>query len=57
MKNAYKGKNKGIEKTITKYYDVNIKTYKLLEKVACKFFYLSPFTVDVTAFFFQMQLF
>lgn len=45
MKNAYKGKNKGIEKTITKYYDVNIKTYKLLEKVACKFFYLSQCSV------------
>lgn len=45
MKNVCNGKNLGIEKTYINYYDVNIKTYKLLEKVACKFFYLSQCSV------------
>lgn len=45
MMNAYKGKNLGIENPYINYYDVNIKTYKLLEKVACKFFYLSQCSV------------
>lgn len=35
----------GIENPYIKYYDVNIKTYKLLEKVTCEFFYLSQCSV------------
>lgn len=41
MKNVCNGKNLGIEKTYINYYDVNIKTYKLLEKVACKFLFIA----------------
>lgn len=38
MMNAYKGKKLGIENPYINYYDVSIKTYKLLEKVTYKFF-------------------